>query len=552
VSPAILTVEDLTVSFATSAGEVPAVRGISFFLERGEAVGIVGESGSGKTVTCRALLRLLPPNARIRGRIDVGGVDLVGLKAEELVALRGRQIAMIFQNPSSYLDPLMRIGAQISEGLRFHFGLSAAHSRERAIELLERVRIPDPARRVDSFPHELSGGMKQRGMIAGALACSPHILVADEPTTALDVTVQARILALLREVRERGELSLILVSHDLGVIASVCDRVLVMNDGRIVEQGPTELILSRPAEAYTRELIAANPSFESRGTKEEPDADPAGTPAPILRVEGLSVTYGRARGALTRMLRGPGHEPVTAVRDVSFFVREGEILGIVGESGSGKTTVGRAVVGLTAPSTGQILYRGTPIGHNRADVARRRSLQMVFQDPFASLNPRLTVRQTLAEPLERHRLCPPDQVDERVRELMASVELTAALRDRRPHELSGGQCQRVAIARALSVEPRVLVADEVTSALDVTIQKQILGLLRRLLDEFEITILLISHDLAVVHAMCDRIVVMSEGRIVEEGPADRILFGPKEPYTKELIAAVPRLAAHGVAVTSSE
>jgi peptide/nickel transport system ATP-binding protein len=553
VSPAILSVEDLTVFFATPAGEVPAVRGISFHLERGEAVGIVGESGSGKTVTCRALLRLLPPNATIRGRIDVGGVDLVGLKAEKLVAVRGRQIAMIFQNPSSYLDPLMRIGAQISEGLRFHFGLSPDDSRERAIELLERVRIPDPARRVDSFPHELSGGMKQRGMIAGALACSPHILVADEPTTALDVTVQARILALLREVREGGELSLILVSHDLGVIASVCDRVLVMNDGRIVEQGPTELILSRPTEAYTRELIAANPSFESRATKKDkPDANPAGTPAPILRVEGLSVTYGRTRGPLTRMLRGPGREPVKAVRDVSFVVGEGEILGIVGESGSGKTTVGRAVVGLTTPSTGQILYRGTPIEHDHADVARRRSLQMVFQDPYASLNPRLTVGQTLAEPLERHRLCPPDEVDERVRELMASVELATALRDRRPHELSGGQCQRVAIARALSVEPRVLVADEVTSALDVTIQKQILGLLRRLRDKVGITILLISHDLAVVHAMCDRIVVMSEGRTVEQGPADRILLSPREPYTKELIAAVPRLAAHGIAVPSPE
>jgi peptide/nickel transport system ATP-binding protein len=548
-----LTVEDLNVSFTTPGGEVPAVRGISFHLDRGEAVGIVGESGSGKTVTCRALLRLLPPNAAIRGRIDVDGVNLVGLKAQELISLRGRQIAMIFQNPSSYLDPLMRIGAQIGEGLRFHFGASAADSRHRAIELLERVRIPDPPRRVDSFPHELSGGMKQRAMIAGALACSPHILVADEPTTALDVTVQARILALLREVRGRGELSLILVSHDLGVIASVCDRVLVMNDGRIVEQGPTQLILSRPADSYTRELIAANPTFEPRGTNHgEPMAHPIGTPEAILNVEGLSVIYGRTRGAIARMLRGPGLDPVEAVRDVSFFVREGEILGIVGESGSGKTTVGRAVVGLTAPSRGQILYRGTAIGRDRADVARRRSLQMVFQDPYASLNPRLRVGQTLAEPLERHRLCPSDRVEERVRELMESVELSNDLRDRRPHELSGGQCQRVAIARALSVEPRVLVADEVTSALDVTIQKQVLSLLRRLRDELELTILLISHDLAVVHSMCDRIVVMSEGRIVEHGPADGILFEPREPYTKELIAAIPRLVAPGITMPSSE
>jgi peptide/nickel transport system ATP-binding protein len=549
----ILSVEDLTVSFTTPAGEVPAVRGISFHLEQGEAVGIVGESGSGKTVTCRALLRLLPLNATIRGRIDVGGVDLVGLKAEELIGLRGRQIAMIFQNPSSYLDPLMRIGAQIGEGLRFHFGMSAALSRERAIELLERVRIPDPGRRVESFPHELSGGMKQRGMIAGALACHPEILVADEPTTALDVTVQARILALLGEVREQGGLSLILVSHDLGVIASVCDRVLVMNDGRIVEEGPTELILSRPKDAYTRELIAANPSFEPTGaTRAGSDAEPGGVPDPILDVEGLSVTYGRARSAIGRMLRRPGQQPVHAVREVNFSVREGEILGIVGESGSGKTTLGRAVVGLTSPSEGQIFYRGIPIGHNRADTARRRSLQMVFQDPFASLNPRLTMGQTLSEPLQRHRLCPPDRVEERVRELMASVELSSGLRDRRPHEMSGGQCQRVAIARALSVEPRVLVADEVTSALDVTIQKQILGLLRTLREDLELTILLISHDLGVVHELCDRIVVMSEGRIVEQGPADGILFQPREPYTKELIAAVPRLVAPGIAMPSSE
>jgi peptide/nickel transport system ATP-binding protein len=380
-------------------------------------------------------------------------------------------------------------------------------------------------------------------MVAGALACQPQILVADEPTTALDVTVQARILELLRDLREQEQLSLILVSHDLGVIASVCDRVLVMNDGRIVEQGSTERILSRPVQAYTRQLIAANPLMEQGQTDGKGlGADRAQGGEGILHVENLSVTFGRVRGRFARALLGSGQPPVEAVRQVSFSVREGEILGIVGESGSGKTTLGRAVVGLTSSSGGGILYRGIPVGRNHGGAAGRRALQMVFQDPYASLNPRLTVGRTLAEPLQRHRLCPPHEVDGRVGDVMASVELSAVLRDRRPHELSGGQCQRVAIARALTVEPRVLVADEVTSALDVTIQKQILSLLRTLREELELTILLISHDLGVVQALCDRIMVMNEGRIVEEGPADRILFQPRERYTKELIAAVPRLA----------
>jgi peptide/nickel transport system ATP-binding protein len=546
VSAPILTVEHLGVSFAMPSGEVPAVEDVSFHLERGEALGIVGESGSGKTVTCRSLLRLLPLTARVTGRIDIDGADVVSLTPRELSALRGRKAGMIFQNPSSFLDPVMRVGRQIGEGLRLHEGLGKVGARESSIRLLEHVRIPEPEQRVDAYPHELSGGMKQRVMIAGALACRPQILIADEPTTALDVTVQARILELLKVLREEDQLSLILVSHDLGVIASVCDRVVVMNDGLVVEEGLTREVMLHPHAEYTRELIAANPALELDATARPAAAPvltrpPGAEPEDILAVEALSVTFGRTRGRLARRLFGPGPPPVQAVRDVSFTVREGEILGIVGESGSGKTTIGRAVVGLTEPSSGSVTFHAKAAQHGPSGGA----VQMVFQDPFASLNPRMTVQRALAEPLRRHRLCEPADLERRVRELMDWVELPGAFLDRRPHELSGGQCQRVAIARALTVEPRLLIADEVTSALDVTIQKQILDLLHRLREELKLTIVLISHDLGVVQALCDRIAVMRAGEFVEQGSVDQILRSPHEDYTRELIAAFPRIPTDG-------
>jgi peptide/nickel transport system ATP-binding protein len=546
VSAHILSVEHLAVTFAIPSGEVPAVRDVSFHLERGEALGIVGESGSGKTVTCRSLLGLLPPTARVTGRIDIDGADVTSLTPKELSALRGRKAGMIFQNPSSFLDPVMRVGRQIGEGLRLHEGLGKVGARESSIRLLEHVRIPEPEQRVDAYPHELSGGMKQRVMIAGALACRPQILIADEPTTALDVTVQARILELLQVLREEDQLSLILVSHDLGVIASICDRVVVMNDGLVVEKGLTREVMLHPQAEYTRELIAANPALELKATSAPavtpvPTGPPVGGSEDILTVEGLSVTFGRVRGRLTRRLFGPGPPPVQAVRDVSFTVREGEILGIVGESGSGKTTIGRAVVGLTEPSSGSVTFHAKAAQHGPSGGA----VQMVFQDPFASLNPRMTVQRALAEPLRRHRLCEPADLERRVRELMDWVELPGAFLDRRPHELSGGQCQRVAIARALTVEPRLLIADEVTSALDVTIQKQILDLLHRLREELQLTIVLISHDLGVVQALCDRIAVMRAGAFVEQGSVDQILRSPREDYTRELIAAFPRIPTDG-------
>ena len=540
----ILAVEHLRISFDTPDGTVPAVEDVSFELGRGQALGIVGESGSGKTVTCRALLGLLPANAKVNGRIDVESADVVRLTRSELRRLRGRKMAMIFQNPASYLDPVMRVGRQIGEGVRYHFDVSADAARARSIELLGHVRIADPERRVDSYPHELSGGMKQRVMIAGALACRPTMLVADEPTTALDVTVQARILELLKHLRREDGLSLILVSHDLGVVASLCDHVVVMKGGMVVEQGATEDILVRPEANYTRELIAANPSSQlaspaSRPTDGQPSSDP------LIAVEGLSVTFGSRRGRLARRLFGAGGPPVEAVRDVSFSVPEGETLGIVGESGSGKTTIGRAIVGLVPPHGGRVLYRGEPLqARDGSRDGERRAIQMVFQDPYASLNPRFTVEQTLVEPLHKHRVCHPSEVERRLLELMASVELQQAVRGRRAHELSGGQCQRVAIARALAMEPRVLIADEITSALDVTIQKQILNLLRALRERLRLTIVLISHDLGVVRTICEHVLVMRDGEVVEGGTTEQILDTPREEYTKQLIAAVPRIPLH--------
>jgi peptide/nickel transport system ATP-binding protein len=540
----ILAVEHLRISFDTPDGTVPAVEDVSFELGRGQALGIVGESGSGKTVTCRALLGLLPANAKVDGRIDVESADVVRLARSELRRLRGRKMAMIFQNPASYLDPVMRVGRQIGEGVRYHFDVSADAARARSIELLGHVRIADPERRVDSYPHELSGGMKQRVMIAGALACRPTILVADEPTTALDVTVQAQILELLKHLRREDGLSLILVSHDLGVVASLCDHVVVMKGGMVVEQGATEEILVRPEANYTRELIAANPSSQLASPASRPtDGRPSSNP--LIAVEGLSVTFGSQRGRLARGLFGAGGPPVEAVRDVSFSVPEGETLGIVGESGSGKTTIGRAIVGLVPPHGGRVLYRGEPLqAHDGSRDGERRAIQMVFQDPYASLNPRFTVEQTLVEPLRKHRVCHPSEVERRLLELMASVELHQSVRGRRAHELSGGQCQRVAIARALATEPRVLIADEITSALDVTIQKQILILLRALRERLRLTIVLISHDLGVVRTICERVLVMRDGEVVEEGTTEQILDTPREEYTKQLIAAVPRIPLH--------
>jgi peptide/nickel transport system ATP-binding protein len=422
-----------------------------------------------------------------------------------------------------------------------HRGLSWRDAKARAVELLRDMQIADPARRANAFPHELSGGMRQRVMIAAALACEPELLIADEPTTALDVTVQAQILALLRQIRRERQLSLILVSHDLGVIAEMCDRVVVMKDGDVMESGTVEQILTSPRNDYTKRLIASQPSLMKPASSGAPEI--AAKAAPRLAIEHLEVQFRSAQSLTGWVMRRPAHV-VAAVNDVSLTLPRGGSLGIVGESGSGKSTIARALIGLLAPQEGCILIDGKAIGPllRERPPGEQRKMQMVFQDPFLSLNPAMTVAATLAEPLRQHRLCSDREIPARLADLMAKVELPAALLERRTTQLSGGQRQRVGIARALALEPEILIADEVTSALDVTIQAQILGLFERLRREMGLTLILISHDLAVVRYLCEQVAVMRQGQFVEYGPTEQVLGHPREDYTKALLAAIPQLS----------
>ncbi len=525
----LLSVENLAISFSTSHGQVDAVKGVSFTVKRGEALGIVGESGSGKSVVCRALLKLLAGNATVKsGKILHEGQDVLAMSAAELVSYRGQKAAMIFQNPSTHLDPIMRVGEQVAEGLVTHQSMSARDASKKAVQLLDDMKIVDAGRRASAYPHELSGGMRQRVMIAAALACAPDLLIADEPTTALDVTVQAQILSLIRQIRTDRKLTLILVSHDLGVIAEMCDRIIVMKDGEIVEAGTTDQILSEPKASYTRNLIRSQPSLLP-----EPSFGPAKERAALLSVEGLSVRFPIPRSLADVVLRRPGHA-VQAVDNVTLAVRKGGALGIVGESGSGKSTLARAIVGLVEPSAGRVLIEGQAEGKDRARV-----VQMAFQDPYLSLNPSYTIAQTLAEPFVAHRLCSVAELPERIRSLLRMVELPEELLTRRSGQLSGGQRQRVGIARALAMSPQILIADEVTSALDVSIQAQILALFRRLRQELDLTLVLISHDLAVVRYLCEDVAVMRHGKVVEYGPSRGVLHNPQTDYTKALLHAVP-------------
>jgi len=533
--PPLLAVENLAVAFTAGGARVEAVRDVSFTVAAGEVVGIVGESGSGKSVTCRALLGLLPGHARVSGRALLAGRDLLALPEAALGRVRGRLASMIFQNPASHLDPLMTIGQHVAEPLRFHFGETRAAARAKAIELLRAVHIHEPERRVDAYPHELSGGMKQRALIASAIACRPRLLLADEPTTALDVTVQARILELLRELNRAQGLSIVLVSHDLGVVAETCDRVVVMRAGRVVEQGETNEVIARPRHAYTRLLVDSQPSALAR--RQRARAALAAGP-PVLEIEGLEVVFGR-RG----LLRGLGRDAVRALDGVGFTVRAGESFGIVGESGSGKSTIARVITRLVRPARGEVRYRGEPVLSLAGErlTAFRRRVQMVFQNPFDSLNPRMRAADIVAEPIVRHRIADRAAAHARALELMAQVELDPALAGRRPRELSGGQCQRVGIARALALDPELLIADEITSALDVTIQAQILALLERLREARSLTVLYISHDLAVVRLFCQRVAVFQSGRLIETGAVEEVLERPREAYTRTLIASAPRL-----------
>jgi peptide/nickel transport system ATP-binding protein len=530
----LLTVEDLSVAY----GSTKVVEAVSFDIARGRCLGVIGESGAGKTQAFLAMMGLLPKQARVAGRVHLEGVDLLGTGAR---ALRGQRVAMIFQDPMTSLTPHLRIGDQVAEPLVSHRNLSWKDARIRAATLFDQVRMSDVPRRMRQYPHELSGGMRQRAMIAMALACEPKLLIADEPTTALDVSVQVQILALLRQIVTEREMALAVVTHDMGVIAALADDVAVMRAGRVVERGPVSRILSAPEHEYTRSLLAATPRVETPGAGRVPmnEMQPAAKP---LSIRNLRVNYpirGRARGAWLRQ-----SIELKAVDDVSLEVAAGEALGIVGESGCGKSTLTRALLRLMPVSGGGIVWLGRGIEDLEGEELRqlRSGMQIVFQDPFASLDPAMSVADIVAEPLRALR--PEMSAAQRamaVTAMLASVGLAAEFAQRRSRELSGGQCQRVAIARAMVLGPRLLVCDEAVSALDVSIQAQLLELFEDIKRRHGTSILFVSHNLAVVRRLCERVLVMYLGRVVEEGPTEAVFLEPRHPYTRMLLESVPLL-----------
>ncbi len=539
MSAPLLSVRDLTVKAHGDETVRTLIDGVSLDLGQGEILGLVGESGSGKSLFCRSLIRLLPSSIlKIDGgQVLLEGRDLTGISDADMLAVRGGEIGMVFQNPTSHLDPVMRIGDQITEGIRYHQGLNAQDARATAIEILQQVGFPDPVRQYDSYPHEFSGGMRQRAMIGVALSCNPKILIADEPTTALDVTIQAQILRLLMDIRDKRGLSIILITHDLGIVAQTCDRIAVLRGGQLLEQGPKRAILTHPQHPYTVSLIASHPSMP-----EEAAAPPAATePArhavpPLLEIDDLHVRFNTG-GSL---FKGSA-KTVSAVAGVSLRVMPGESVGIVGESGSGKSTLARAILGLTPLSSGHVTFDGIDLAQQRmAGLARiRREAAMVFQDPFNALNPRMTIGQTLSEVLKVQGKVASSSIPERINELLDLVGLEREFAGRKPRSMSGGQCQRAGIARALAVDPKMIIADECVAALDVTIQAQIVELFQELKAKMQLTLLFIAHDLAIVRNLCERVVVMYRGEIVEEGRSADVFARPQHPYTAALIAAIP-------------
>jgi oligopeptide transport system ATP-binding protein len=526
MSDVILDIKDLNVRFNAPDGEVHAVKGLNIEVRKGETLAIVGESGSGKSQTMMAMMGLLAANGRVTGSARYRGKELIGLPVKALNEVRGAKITMIFQEPMTSLDPLYTIGDQIAEPIRYHRGLSKAKARERALDLLKLVHIHDPERRLTAYPHELSGGQRQRVMIAMALANDPELLIADEPTTALDVTIQAQILALLKELKERIGLAIIFISHDLGIVRRFADRVAVMRRGEVVETGAASQIFAAPTHDYTKMLLAAEPT----GHK----TPPAPNALQLISAKDVSITFHIGGG----LLSGKAFD-LKAVDDVSLSLREGQTIGIVGESGSGKSTLGRLLMRLL-DGEGRIMFRGRDI--SRADLSEmrplRREMQFVFQDPYGSLSPRMTAGEVITEGLLVHepQLGRMDR-DRRAVEALVEVGLDPASRNRYPHEFSGGQRQRLAIARAIILKPKVVVLDEPTSALDRSVQKQIVDLLRDLQAKHKLAYLFISHDLAVVRALSDYIMVMKGGRVVEQGSVDEIFDHPREAYTRELMAA---------------
>ncbi|NQV14277.1 ABC transporter ATP-binding protein [bacterium] len=580
-------IQELETVFSTDEGLVKAVDKVTFSLEKGRTVGVVGESGSGKSVTSLSLMRLIPnpPGRIVGGRLmyhsrTKGLVDLTQVPENEMREFRGNEIAMIFQEPMTSLNPVFTCGNQVMEALILHQKMSKAEARSRTLELFNEVELPRPEMIIDSYPHQLSGGQKQRVMIAMAMSCNPRILIADEPTTALDVTVQATILDLMRKLRDTHDMGIIFITHDLGVIAEIADHVVVMYQGKIVEQGSVWEIFSNPQHPYTKGLLACRPPLDHRlkllpiisDFMEENEAgemielkksvdeaihDLIITPAetkkrheilysqtPILSIDNLKTYFPIREGLFSKVV-----DHVKAVDDVSFEVYPGETLGLVGESGCGKTTLGRTIIRLIEPSAGKITFHGKDITNIAGDELRdiRRRIQIIFQDPYSSLNPRITIGSAILEPMQVHNLHGDDEKRrKKVHEILEKVNLDSGHYNRYPHEFSGGQRQRICIARALAVQPEFIICDESVSALDVSVQAQVLNLLNQLRDEFGLTYIFISHDLSVVKFMSDRMVVMNDGKIEEMGDADKVYQDPQTDYTKRLIAAIPRGDLHDI------
>ncbi|MBO0901596.1 ABC transporter ATP-binding protein [Cellulomonas sp. zg-ZUI222] len=530
----VLSFEGLDVRFSTEFGSVHAVKGISLDVRPGEVVALVGESGSGKSVTSMTALGLLPKNARVGGNVEVAGKSVGSLDSRGLRRLRGNDVAMVFQEPMTALNPVLTIGLQMSEALELHGIAYGRAALDRAVELLRMVGIPEPERRIKQYPHELSGGQRQRVVIALAISCNPRVIIADEPTTALDVTVQADILDLLRSLKDQLDTGILLITHNMGVVADMADRVAVMFKGEIVERGTVDEVLNRPQHPYTRRLLEAVPHLgrgpgqfgTSRHAAESVDT----TSAPALEVKNVVIEYQRT-----------GKPPFRAVDDVSFDVRQGEVVGLVGESGSGKSTLGRAALGLIEPAAGEIsLFGDRFTGMNaKASKRLRRRIGVIFQDPAASLNPRLPIGDVISEPMIVHGVGDRRSRQKTVYELLDAVHLPRSVFNRYPHELSGGQRQRVSVARALTLEPELLVADEPTSALDVSVQASVLAMFTELQERYKFACLFVSHDLAVVDLLAHRVVVLRDGKIVEQGDREQVLQHPREEYTQRLLAAAP-------------
>jgi peptide/nickel transport system ATP-binding protein len=565
----MLQVNNLNIKFKTQNGLFEAVKDISFNLKKGETIGIVGESGSGKSVTSLALMRLLDKNqALISGRILLNGTSLCELPESEMRKIRGDQMAMIFQEPMTSLNPVLTCGYQITEAIQLHLNTTKAEAKEKTIALFKEVQLPRPEAIFDSYPHQISGGQKQRVMIAMALSCNPEILIADEPTTALDVTVQKTIIELLLKLKAERNMSLIFISHDLGVISEIADHVLVMYKGEVVEESPVKQLFTHPKHPYTKGLLACRPSpdlhlkklpviadFLDADTKKAVSIEKIRegyayqadeikerksklySQQPLLKISNLNTWFPVNNGFLNRE-----KEFVKAVKQVSFDVYPGETLGLVGESGCGKTTLGRSILRLIEPTSGSIHFENIDLRSLKKDDLReiRRDIQIIFQDPYSSLNPRLTVGDSLMEPLQVHQFYINDSKrKKKVLELLERVNLSPEHFNRYPHEFSGGQRQRIVIARALALQPKFIICDESVSALDVSVQAQVLNLIRELQQEFNLTYIFISHDLAVIKHISDRMMVMNKGEIVEMGDPDEIYYHPKEEYTKKLISSIP-------------